>query len=195
MKRLDLSFTRRLPTANITLPVTRNPKGGPLLTLLGHKLTSPEGTKQHTFSFAEGKWVSPGGKTKSTDRSEIHAAQREVREETGLSLPRLAFQNMGSILAVRPDGYELWRIYIYLAFVDYHLMSKIRPERGKFDAVQWFNADLLPQREMVPTDRLWMPRTLALERLSMVFTFSDKSGRIIQPQITSQGFAAYNNPF
>lgn len=113
--------------------------------------------------FGEGKWNAPGGKIQEGETPK-QAAQREVREETGLSVSSLEEK---AVIIFTEEGNPPFSVHVYTTN-DFSGEVK-ESEEGK---LEWFQASDLPYQSMWEDDRIWLPRILKGEKVRAQFMFS-----------------------
>lgn len=159
-------------TGNVTIvlrePIGRNP-AQILLGLKPPKNKADDGRKRKRVGA--GKWVPPGGGTESGDKSQKHAAQRELLEETGLSFPLSAFRKVGALRGYNGSAnHLLWLVHIYTVTTG-RLKQKPIPGPGLVK-LRWFMASRLPFEKMLTGDRDWIPRIIQGQKLAIKIVFS-----------------------
>ena len=111
-----------------------------------------------------GLWVPPGGGTESFDKSQKHAAQRELLEETGLLFPLSSFRKVGILKGFLDDtGRPTWLVHLYLVMTK-GLNIPIIPGEGLTKA-RWFPASKLPFDRMLAGDKDWIPKIIVGDKL------------------------------
>ena len=109
-----------------------------------------------------GKWGLPGGGNEKTDKSDIHAAQRETRQETGLEFLLIAFRKIGVLEGFRQKETKehMWIAGIYMTVASADMLSQVRINPEEHDKFGWFETNKIPWDEMIESDREWLPRLL-----------------------------------
>ena len=129
--------------------------------------------------FGEGFWNAPGGKIEPKE-SPKSAAQREVFEETGLTVFEL--EGAGKLefyfgpSKKKPDW--IAEVFKTSKFVG---RAKARGEEG---TLRWFPKDNLPFERMWEDDRYWLPLLVKGIRFSGKFEFTADSKTLVSHKIT-----------
>jgi len=119
-------------------------------------------------------WVPPGGGTESYDKSQKHAAQREILQETGLSFPLKSFKKVGVLRGFISSQTEpLWIVHLYLVVEKFNRLFVFGEE---YVDMKWFPVTKLPFRHMLPGDIYWIPRLIKGEMLAVDLCFKDEVG-------------------
>ena len=95
--------------------------------------------------LSAGTWEMPGG-GRHRHESALAAAQREIREETGLSITPEQFTEIGSFQA-RGHGFRYQYTLLRVALVE---QAQTVSQRGEIVAVQWFSRDELADIKLSP---------------------------------------------
>lgn len=85
------------------------------------------------------------------------AAQREVLEETGLTVHSMQLFGVYSgpdLYHVYPDGNEAYIIDI--VFISNDFSGELRPQESEVDALRWFDMNRLPEKLSPPIKRALM---------------------------------------
>ena len=136
-----------------------------------------------------GRWVLPGGVTKCSDKSQKHAVQREVCEETGLLFPLQSFRKAGVLRGYinSPDTPQ-WLVHIYLVI---DLTGRtITPNKKEYTAMKWFPLSKLPFDKMLQGDREWLPRIARGEKLSIKIRANENADKAFSIDIRPVHFKA-----
>jgi 8-oxo-dGTP diphosphatase len=118
--------------------------------------------------FGAGKWVGLGGHIEDGEKP-VGAAVREVREESGLEVPADSLQHVASIefrFPARPSWDQTAEVFATSVFTG-------EPAESDEVAPHWFGEDELPLTRMWDDAQYWLPRVLAGEHISVLFTFAD----------------------
>ncbi|HUD78044.1 MAG TPA: 8-oxo-dGTP diphosphatase [Streptosporangiaceae bacterium] len=118
--------------------------------------------------FGAGKWVGLGGHIEDGEKP-VGAAVREVREESGLEVPADSLQHVASIefrFPARPSWDQTAEVFATSVFTG-------EPAESDEVAPHWFGEDELPLPRMWNDAQYWLPRVLAGEHISVLFTFAD----------------------
>lgn len=135
--------------------------------LLGRKRPKKDnGAKRKRKRIGVGRWVPPGGATEYADKSQKHAAQRELRQETGLVLPLKSFEKVGILKGYTDlSGSMTWLVHIYLVNAGKNWQSFV-PNEEYFE-MKWFQLSKLPFDKMLEGDREWLPKIARGKKLSI----------------------------
>ena len=155
---------------NVVL-ILDKPVGHPRLrVLMGHKRPKDErDEKRKRQRIGIDRWVPPGGGTEPTDRSQKHAAQREVWQETGLRFPLKAFRKVGVLRGYAASvARPLWLVHIYAVCAPPDNQAFV--PNGEYTEMRWFSLSRLPFEQMLPGDREWLPKVAMGQRLTIKIT-------------------------
>ena len=95
-----------------------------------------------------GLWQFPGGAIES-DESHIQAAQRELREETGLFFKLSEFSHTAIGIGRTPDGHPFVTEFFTVEF-NSALLEPVNKEPEKHSSWTWCHPDDLCQRGLIP---------------------------------------------
>ena len=112
------------------------------------------------LDFHEGKWNGLGGKCEA-DESPLVAAQRELREESGLDLPVTQFKSAGVIQfpLFKPHKNEDWLVFLFT--VDLQELSHASlSTQNKEGSLHWIKDSDILKLNLWPGDRLFVPQVL-----------------------------------
>lgn len=138
------------------------------LILLGRKKPKKkiDDEKRSRKKIGQGLWVPPGGATEPSDKSQKHAAQRELREEAGLVFPQRSFRKAGILRGYADLSADpLWLVHIYI--VDATYLGQLILPNEEYEDMHWFHLTLLPFDKMFSGDSDWLPRVVKGEKLSI----------------------------
>ena len=140
--------------------------------LLGHKKTG----------LGQGKVVGLGGHLEPGE-SAAEAAAREVKEESGLTVPPSALTEAAHVTFLFPAR-PAWSMEVAVfTAADWAGQpaetDEIRP--------QWFPVAALPFDRMWDDAPRWLPRVLAGERLRATFTYADDNQTVAAESVTALG--------
>ncbi len=127
--------------------------------------------------FGGGFWNAPGGKIEPDETAEA-AAIREVKEETGLSVRKLA--KAGSLEfyfghgKVKPD----WTCEV---FTSTEFSGELK--ESSEGRLEWFSEGNIPLDQMWEDDRYWMPLLTSGQRFHGVFEFSSDSTKLVAHKV------------
>jgi 8-oxo-dGTP diphosphatase len=104
-----------------------------------------------------GKWNGLGGKLEPGE-SPLEAACRELREESGLDLPRGCFKPLGSMLFpnFKPHKQEDWLVYIWVAQLS-RRASETPVASCREGTLHWINAADVLSLNLWEGDRHFIP--------------------------------------
>ena len=129
------------------------------------------------------KWGLAGGGNESTDLSDVHAAQRETLQETGLEFPLEAFVKKGVLEGFRQkenlEATSIATIYAVQAWPGMKGKVIINPE--EHNRFSWFPIKNMPLDDMIESDRDWIPIILEnrLKGLSIRIVFDGDSDKVL----------------
>ena len=102
-----------------------------------------------------GLWIAPGGKIESGE-SPYDAAQREMLEETGLTVKQLQFRGFCTEVSARPD----WQWFLFI-FVTDTFHGNLHPDRREGD-LAWVPVESYLHELLIPqADMIFAPRVLS----------------------------------
>jgi len=118
-----------------------------------NKTSRLEGTK--------GVWNGYGGSLDETDKDILHCAVREVKEESDVDLSIHELIPAGRICFHWPvkDG-KSNVMEVYFFFADHFSGEPKETKEGKMGPPKFFSRNEIPYEEMMPGDRLLIPRML-----------------------------------
>lgn len=109
--------------------------------------------------IGKGLWNGYGGFEEAEDATIEHTAVREMKEEIGVSANPSALEKIGVVrYSNQSEGGRLKEVEVH-----FYLVAEWdgEPHSGEeMDTPTWFTCDALPLDEMLPTDRMWLPRAL-----------------------------------
>ena len=136
-----------------------------------------------------GCWVPPGGATKRSDKSQKHAVQREVLEETGLFFPLQSFRKAGVLRGyIDSPTVPKWLVHIYL-IIDLSGQTVV-PNKKEYVKMRRFPLLNLPFKKMLQGDREWLPRIARGEKLSIRIRANENTDRAFSIDIRPVRFRA-----
>jgi 8-oxo-dGTP diphosphatase len=146
---------------------TRN--DGARTVLLGHKKTG----------LGLGKVVGLGGHVEPGESS-AEAAVREVKEESGLVVPRSALTGAASLTFLFP-AHPSWDMDVAV-----FTAAQWSGEPVETDEIrpQWFPVAALPYDQMWDDAPHWLPRVLAGERLRATFRYADDNETVVAQSVS-----------
>lgn len=153
--------------------------------LMGRKRPKEdEDQKRKRKRVGVGRWVPPGGATENDDKSQKHAAQRELRQETGLVFPLKSFQKAGVLRGYKGSAdTPTWLVHIYL--VDASLVDGEFVPNEEYVEMRWFHLSELPFEKMLQGDKDWLPKIVNGQKLSI---------RIVANKIANENFSIKITP-
>ncbi|MCX6712647.1 MAG: 8-oxo-dGTP diphosphatase [Candidatus Vogelbacteria bacterium] len=121
--------------------------------------------------FGAGRWNGVGGKLMPGETIE-QAAIREAEEEIGVKIKSENLEKIAKLSFLFPTHQpeEGWDQMVHIYFVTDWVGE---PSESEEMQPQWFKHEEIPFAEMWPDDTLWLPRTLAGEKLEGEFHFAD----------------------
>jgi ADP-ribose pyrophosphatase YjhB (NUDIX family) len=155
---------------NVTLVLDQNGASKRLLLVLKPPKSKAD-DKRKRKRVGAGLWVPPGGGTEALDKSQKHAAQRELREETDLQYPLRSFRKVGVLKGYNGSADELiWLVHLYLVIKN---SDKQHPVVGDgVRKLKWFPISRLPFKHMLTGDRDWIPRIIKGDKLMIQIVFN-----------------------
>ena len=132
-----------------------------------------------TMKIGEGCWNGYGGGLEG-DESAKAAAVRELEEESGLIAEEKNLEKIGILKAYnhKSDGrVVLADVHFYIAR---HCTGELR-ETPEMITPTWFRPEEIPLNELMPADKLWLPRAFAGERLVVTVHYSPFQKEILEP--------------
>lgn len=111
-----------------------------------------------------GKWNGLGGKLEA-DESPWECACRELKEESGLTLPEAAFEFLGILQFpnFKPHKSEDWLCIVFEARMDM-LAADVQLGTCSEGALAWIPIDQLATLNLWPGDRLFIPLVVARKK-------------------------------
>lgn len=152
---------------NVTIVLDRpHGQNNPLI-LMGHKRPKEKkDEKRKRKRIGADRWVPPGGATENDDTSQKHAAQRELRQETGLDFPLKSFRKVGVLRGyINSTDIPTWLVHIYM--VDASVKEQVCVPNEEYVEMRWFPLSKLPFEKMLQGDRNWLPKIARGQKLSI----------------------------
>ncbi|GEM_PF-2516465 len=168
---------------NITLVINNSlDRKNPCILLGRKKLKRKSDDKRKRKRIGMGRWVPPGGATEKSDKSQKHAAQRELYEETGLLFPIRAFRKVG-ILKGYLDSTTVptWLVHIYIVNTDSSNQTFVVNE--EYEEMRWLSLAKLPFENMLQGDVEWLPRIAGGEMLSIKLVATENADKAFSVKI------------
>lgn len=125
--------------------------------------------------FGAGRWNGFGGKVMSGEAIET-AAQRELREETGIDARNLV--KVGIIDFEFEGNPETLQVHIFKL-----TNFSGEPQESEEMKPQWFHVDDIPYRDMWSDDQFWIPLFLEGKKFKGRVLF-DQSDRVVEHTFT-----------
>ncbi len=132
--------------------------------------------------FGAGRWNGYGGSI-SKEESILEAAVREIQEESALVVEMPALQKVAEFLFVFA-GEPRVECHVFLA-KDWQGEPQDSEEMGPHT---WFEFEKLPEAEMWPSDRIWIPEILAGKKLKGKIGFDEKGNRVEKFELVETKF-------
>ena len=172
---------------NVVLILNRPANGSNPSILMGRKRPSKKSDqKRKRKKVGSGKWVPPGGGTELTDKSQKHAAQREILQETGLFFPLSGFKKVGTLKGyLDRSSAPLWLVHLYMVIADKQASQSTFVPNEEYVDMRWFPLSDLPFADMLPGDRDWIPRLIQGEKLSVKLFFEGQARDLVSKEIRS----------
>jgi 8-oxo-dGTP diphosphatase len=128
--------------------------------------------------FGAGKITGFGGKLEPGETPRA-AAQRELFEETGISVAACDLQTVGELVFLFPER-SAWsqRVHVFLA-----RSWRGVPKEGREMKPAWFGVGDLPFGQMWQDALYWLPRFIAGERIRGSFVFDDDSETVVDATV------------
>ncbi len=150
------------------------------------------GHKRETIG--PGKWsIAGGGFEPRIDRSGVHTARRELFEESGEVwwLPLRCFSCIGILDVYHghhasiswQEAEYIWRVHLFEVVIPFNLRNDHRPN-GEYVKTAWHSVSRLPWRRMVASDRLWLPRLIAGEKLRIRLMRNHLTKKVLKCEMT-----------
>lgn len=152
---------------NVTIVIDRSTDHNDPLVLLGLKRPKDKmDLKRKRKRIGVGHWVPPGGATEKTDKSQKHAAQRELSQEAHLFFPLHSFKKVAILRGyLNKTNLPTWLVHIYL--VDASKSDRKFSPNEEYVKMNWFRLSKLPFKQMLQGDRDWLPRVVSGQKLSI----------------------------
>lgn len=126
--------------------------------------------------FGAGRWNGFGGKVQEGESIE-EAARRETKEESGVAITNMTHVGTHDFcFAAKPS--EVLEVHVFR--VDDYKWEPVETEEMR---PQWFLVDTIPNDEMWPDDRHWLPIFLAGKKFRTHFLFGEND-QVLEHQIT-----------
>ena len=122
--------------------------------------------------FGAGRWNGYGGSVKEKE-TVFEAALREIREESAVSVLEDALKKVAEFLFIF-DGNPKVHCHIFLA-KDWQGEPQDSEEMGPHI---WFDRAFLPEAEMWPADRIWIPEVLAGKKIKGEIHFDEAGNEV-----------------
>ncbi len=146
-----------------------------------------------------GKWSLPGGATEVFDRSQKHAAQRELYEESGdvWRMPLGDLRKVGLLKGMQcakrnsvswEDAQLKWIVHVYMTVIPQDLKDLHRLSKGIVDR-RWFPLHSLPYDNMLTPDRTWMPPLFKGEQHLIEVLFDYQFEKMIETRLSPRRFS------
>lgn len=167
-------------TGNVTIVLRRPADRKPVHILLGLKPPrNKSDARRKRKRIGCNLWVPPGGGTESYDKSQKHAARRELEEETNLRFPLSAFRKVGVLKGYNGSVEKLlWLVHIYLVTTTDNPHQDPVPGQGLLE-LRWFAKSNLPFDRMLTGDRYWIPRIIAGKKLKIKIVFREDESDVM----------------
>ena len=141
---------------------------------------------QKTSAFCSGRRVPCGGKT-GTKESAPEAAQRETKEEVGLTIPQKKFKKVAMLTVYHfKKGNKTWNTCLRISVFVAEWRKRYGNPRAKeksFTKLRWHSWNKLPQN-MAAGDETWLPKILAGEKLKIILWSENGQKLRHSPHIT-----------
>jgi 8-oxo-dGTP diphosphatase len=140
---------------------------------------------QGKVDFHEGKWNGLGGKCE-LDESPLEAAQREVKEESGIELPHSLFQALGTLQFpnFKPHKNEDWMVFVFHAEISPSEKPYTLPSSAEGE-LHWIPIQDILTLNLWPGDRYFIP--YVLEQKAFMGTLWYKEKEVIRHWMTLIG--------
>ena len=137
--------------------------------LMIHRNADPTGK----VDFHSGKWNGLGGKLEQ-DESALQAAQRELREESGLHLELEQFRSQGVIHFpnFKPHKNEDWMVFLFTAQCGASEAQQVQSQSAE-GSLHWIKREDVAQLNLWPGDRLFIHHILAQKPLAGTIWYRD----------------------
>jgi oligopeptide/dipeptide ABC transporter ATP-binding protein len=127
--------------------------------------------------FAEGKWLSLGGKISAGETAD-QAVRREALEEAGVTLDKIHAAGTLTFKFMNNDGWS-HRASVYLCD---DWTGEIRESEEIIP--RWYPVDQIPYHEMWPDNKIWLPLLLKGKTVNGNLVYSDEQ-TLVEHQVES----------
>lgn len=143
---------------------------------------------QDRVDYHAGKWNGLGGKCE-LDESSLEAAQREIQEEAGITLPLQQFQSLGVLQFPNFKAHrnEDWIVFVFACELTEEQAQLIILGSTQEGELHWVPAQELLTLSLWPGDVHFLP--FVLERQAFVGTIWYQGSVVVKQWITALGAA------